>query len=44
LIKLSGEIMDDRLTTPEIIEDDIQFDRTLRPKKLSDFIGQGPIK
>lgn len=36
--------MDDRLTTPEIIEDDIQFDRTLRPKKLSDFIGQGPIK
>ena len=44
MIKLSGEIMDDRLTTPEIIEDDIQFDRTLRPKKLSDFIGQGPIK
>lgn len=36
--------MDNRLTTPEIIEDDIQFDRTLRPKKLSDFIGQGPIK
>ncbi len=36
--------MNDRLTTPEIIEDDIQFDGTLRPKKLSDFIGQEQIK
>ena len=29
-----------RLTTPEILEDEQQFDLSLRPKKLEEFVGQ----
>ncbi len=33
-----------RVTTPLRYEDEIEFDRTLRPSKLSEFIGQQKLK
>jgi len=36
--------MTDRITTPELLEEDIKYDTTLRPKRLKDFVGQDKIK
>ncbi|MCK4357985.1 MAG: Holliday junction branch migration DNA helicase RuvB [Candidatus Cloacimonetes bacterium] len=36
--------MTDRITTPELLEEDIKYDTTLRPKRLIDFVGQEKIK
>jgi len=36
--------MTDRITTPELLEEDIKYDTTLRPKRLKDFVGQNKIK
>lgn len=33
-----------RMVTPSLIEDDLALDRSLRPKKLSDYLGQSRIK
>ncbi len=32
--------MEERITDPEIIDDDVTYDTTLRPKTLKDFVGQ----
>ena len=34
----------ERQVTPELIEDDLALDRSLRPKKLEDYIGQTWVK
>ena len=36
--------MNERTVTPEKREDDFQFDATLRPRALADYIGQEKIK
>ncbi|HEY3373766.1 MAG TPA: Holliday junction branch migration DNA helicase RuvB [Candidatus Aquicultor sp.] len=36
--------MDDRVITTSFIEEDVDFDRTLRPKRLEEFIGQTWVK
>lgn len=36
--------MEDRLITPKIIEDDVEFDTSLRPKCLEEYIGQSGAK
>ncbi|MBI4733479.1 MAG: Holliday junction branch migration DNA helicase RuvB [Rubrobacteridae bacterium] len=36
--------MDDRVITTSFVEEDIEYDRTLRPKKLEEFIGQQWVK
>ncbi|MEA2104591.1 MAG: Holliday junction branch migration DNA helicase RuvB [Candidatus Cloacimonadota bacterium] len=36
--------MTDRITDPEVMNDESNFDITLRPKKLADFIGQHKLK
>ena len=36
--------MSERITLPEPIDDDLEFDRTLRPKRFADFVGQGKLK
>ncbi|MDD3704714.1 MAG: Holliday junction branch migration DNA helicase RuvB [Clostridiaceae bacterium] len=36
--------MEDRLITPKIIEDDVEFDTSLRPKSLEEYIGQSGAK
>jgi len=36
--------MTDRITNPELLEEDIKYDTTLRPKRLIDFVGQEKIK
>lgn len=36
--------MTDRITNPELLEEDIKYDTTLRPKRLKDFVGQDKIK
>ena len=36
--------MEERITDPEIIDDDVTYDTTLRPKTLKDFVGQEKIK
>ena len=36
--------MEDRITDPEILDEDITYDTTLRPKILKDFVGQEKIK
>lgn len=33
-----------RMTSVELIEDDLSLDRSLRPKKLDDYLGQAKIK
>jgi Holliday junction DNA helicase RuvB len=34
----------ERVTAPERLEDEIEFDRTLRPRSLDEFIGQTKLK
>ena len=34
----------DRLTTPEAISSDEKLDRAVRPEKLSEYVGQDPVK
>ena len=36
--------MEERITDPEIMDDDVTYDTTLRPKTLKDFVGQEKIK
>ncbi|MGH7876462.1 MAG: AAA family ATPase, partial [Candidatus Dormibacteraceae bacterium] len=36
--------MSDNLLTPDLSPDEDQFDRTLRPQKLADYVGQEPLK
>ena len=36
--------MNERITNPQLLDEDIQFDSTLRPKRLKDFVGQEKIK
>jgi len=36
--------MSERITLPEPIDDDLEFDRTLRPKRFADFVGQRKLK
>lgn len=36
--------MSERMTLPEPIDDDLEFDRTLRPRKFSEFVGQRKLK
>jgi Holliday junction DNA helicase RuvB len=36
--------MDERITDPEMMDDDVTYDTTLRPKTLNDFVGQEKIK
>lgn len=36
--------MPERLTNPELLDEDKQFDATLRPQRLKEFIGQERIK
>lgn len=36
--------MDDRVITTSFIEEDVDYDRTLRPKRLEEFIGQKWVK
>lgn len=36
--------MDDRIITTSFIEEDIDYERTLRPKRLDEFIGQRQVK
>ena len=35
---------EDKLTDPKLKEDEQVIDLTLRPKKLKEFVGQGPVK
>jgi Holliday junction DNA helicase RuvB len=37
------DLSDDRAVTPAVQGDDVQFDRSLRPKNFSEYIGQAPI-
>ena len=34
----------DRMVAPELIEDDLALDRSLRPKRLDDYLGQTRVK
>lgn len=34
----------DRMVVPELIEDDLALDRSLRPKRLDDYLGQTRVK
>ena len=34
----------DRVVAPELIEDDLALDRSLRPKRLDDYLGQTRVK
>ncbi len=36
--------MTERVTVPERMDDEIEFDRTLRPKTLDEFVGQTKLK
>jgi Holliday junction DNA helicase RuvB len=36
--------MEDRVITTTFVEEDVEYDRTLRPKKLDEFIGQQWVK
>ncbi|MCK5527900.1 MAG: AAA family ATPase, partial [Candidatus Latescibacteria bacterium] len=36
--------MTDHITTPSPIEDDLEFDRSLRPARFEDFPGQADLK
>ncbi len=36
--------LEERILTPQVSEDDVELDRSLRPKGLSEFIGQDQIK
>lgn len=36
--------MEDRVITTSFVEEDVEYDRTLRPKKLEEFIGQQWVK
>ncbi len=36
--------MEERILSTKLTPEDIEYDRNLRPKKLSEFIGQGKIK
>jgi len=36
--------MSDRVTIPERMEDEVEFDRTLRPRTFDEFIGQTKLK
>jgi Holliday junction DNA helicase RuvB len=36
--------MEDRVITTSFVEEDVEYDRTLRPKKLDEFIGQQWVK
>lgn len=33
-----------RAVSPELLEDDLALDRSLRPKRLGDYLGQSKIK
>ena len=33
-----------RAVTPELMEDDLALDRSLRPKRLGDYLGQERVK
>lgn len=39
-----GEGAESRVVAPSLIEDDLALDRSLRPKKLADYLGQSKIK
>lgn len=36
--------MSERITLPGPIDDDLEFDKTLRPRRFSDFVGQKKLK
>jgi Holliday junction DNA helicase RuvB len=36
--------MSERITIPGPIDDDLEFDKTLRPRRFSDFVGQKKLK
>lgn len=36
--------MTERITTPERFEDELEFDRTLRPRRFKEFVGQDRLK
>lgn len=36
--------MSERITLPGLIDDDLEFDKTLRPRRFSDFVGQKKLK
>jgi len=36
--------MKERITAPETIENELEFDKTLRPKKFDEFVGQERLK
>ena len=40
----SSQVSRDRQLTPELIEDDLALDRSLRPRKLADYVGQERVK
>lgn len=40
----SSQMPRDRQLTPELIEDDLALDRSLRPRKLADYVGQERVK
>ena len=37
-------ITEDRLITPENLDEDEAVDRAIRPKRLQDYIGQQPVR
>ena len=39
-----GTLARERQMTPELIEDDLALDRSLRPRKLDDYVGQERVK
>ena len=34
----------ERVVTPDLVEDDLALDRSLRPKRLADYLGQSKVK
>ncbi len=42
--KLSEEKIDHRLTAPEPVPEDLELDRSLRPQRFADFVGQDRMK
>jgi Holliday junction DNA helicase RuvB len=37
-------MMEKRITSPEIKNDDLKYENTVRPKKFDEFIGQAKVK
>jgi Holliday junction DNA helicase RuvB len=37
-------IQSDRLISPEVAPGEVMLDRTIRPRKLADYVGQKPIQ